>query len=79
MWLHRSFGQGWRSVSFVLSDGAPSAGDVVDKGRVRSLIRSINRREKKAIHTIAFGTTRQSDLGFMRGIARDASGVAVAE
>jgi len=61
----------------LLSDGAPSYGEVVDKGRVRSFIRQRNRRRKRAIMTIGFGAKEKRARAFMEGVARDSGGVCV--
>jgi hypothetical protein len=62
---------------FVLSDGAPSAGEMVDRGRVRAAIRHRNRTRKFVIDAIGFGARRAADRSFMEGIARDSGGRAV--
>ncbi|MCE9634937.1 MAG: HEAT repeat domain-containing protein [Planctomycetes bacterium] len=59
---------------YLLSDGAPSAGDMVDKTRVQAAIRQVNRTRKVAIHTIGFGAQKSTERGFMEGVARDAGG-----
>jgi len=59
---------------FLLSDGAPSHGGMVDKGRVRAAIRAVNRTRKRVIHTIAFGSEKDSEKRFMRGVAEDSGG-----
>jgi HEAT repeat protein len=63
---------------FLLSDGAPSAGDLVDKQRVQAAIRQVNRTRKVAIHTIAFGAEKATERAFMDGVARDSGGRSVA-
>ena len=60
--------------AFLLTDGAPSFGDMVQKTRVRQAIRAGNRRRKIAIHCIAFGAEKESERRFMEGVARDAGG-----
>lgn len=62
---------------YLLSDGAPSAGRMVDKVRVRRAIRSVNRRRKLAIHTIGFGATSKTQRAFLEGVAREAGSVCV--
>ncbi|MCG3135587.1 MAG: hypothetical protein HMLKMBBP_03305 [Planctomycetes bacterium] len=59
---------------FLLSDGAPSAGDHVVKERVRNEIRQANRTRKLAIHCIGFGATKQSERSFLEDVARDGGG-----
>lgn len=55
----------------LLSDGAPSCGDMVDKTRVQAAIRQLNRTRKVAIHTIGFGAKRATERAFLEGVARD--------
>lgn len=59
---------------FLLSDGIPSAGDLVDRVRVQAAIRAANRRRKAAIHTIGFGAAQATQRAFLEGIARDSGG-----
>ncbi len=61
----------------LLSDGAPSAGDIVDGGRLRAAIHQRNRMQKRAIHTIGFGATKSSERGFLESLARESGGRAV--
>jgi HEAT repeat protein len=62
---------------FLLTDGAPSHGEVVDKSRVRSLIRQRNRMLKRAIHAIGFGSVKDGERKFMEGVARESGGTVV--
>jgi hypothetical protein len=62
---------------FVLSDGSPSAGEMVDRVRVRAAIRQRNRARKFVIDSIGFGARKAVERGFMEGIARDSGGRAV--
>ena len=64
---------------FLLSDGVPSAGDMVDKNRVQAAIRQANRVRKVAIHTIGFGAEKATERSFMEGIARESGGLSVFE
>jgi len=61
----------------LLSDGAPSYGEIVDKGRVRSFIRQRNRMLKRSIMTIGFGAKEKRARAFMEGLAADSGGVCV--
>jgi hypothetical protein len=69
-------GEGTDTV-YLLSDGAPSAGDMVDKGRVRAAVRQRNRTAKRAIHAIGFGVLKATERGFLEGVAKDSGGRAV--
>jgi HEAT repeat protein len=62
---------------FVLSDGDPSAGDIVDRGRVRAAIRQRNRMRKCVIDTIGFGARTAADRALLENLARDSGGRAV--
>jgi HEAT repeat protein len=59
---------------FVLSDGDPTAGEIVEKSRIREAIRRRNRVRKCVIDTIAFGARRPSDAAFLAALARDSGG-----
>jgi len=58
----------------LLTDGAPSAGELVDKDRVRRAIRQRNRMLKRRIHTVAFGSTKKTERRFMENVAADSGG-----
>lgn len=62
---------------FLLSDGAPSAGDLVDRSRVRAAIRQHNRTRKCVIDAIGFGARRAADRGLLEAVATDSGGRAV--
>jgi HEAT repeat protein len=62
---------------FLLSDGAPTLGDFVDRGRVRAAIRQRNRTRKCVIESIGFGAARTAERAFLEGVARDSGGRAV--
>ncbi len=59
---------------FLLSDGAPSFGDMVDKGRVRAAIRARNRTRKLVVNAIGLGAKKSSERNFLEGVARDSGG-----
>jgi hypothetical protein len=59
---------------YLLSDGAPSSGDMVDRARVQAAIRQLNRTRKVTIHTIGSGAHKATDRAFLEGVARDAGG-----
>lgn len=62
---------------FLLSDGAPSFGDRVDKGRVRAAIRARNRSRKLVVNAIGLGAEKSTERSFLMGVARDSGGRAV--
>lgn len=53
---------------FLLTDGSPTAGDVVFSARVRPRVTRANRRRKIAIHTVAFGASDNA-RAFMKRLA----------
>ena len=59
---------------FLLSDGAPTLGDVVDTARIRAAIRQRNRTRKCVIESIGFGASRAAERAFLEGVARDSGG-----
>ena len=59
---------------FLLSDGAPTLGDFVDRERVRAAIRQRNRTRKCVIESIGFGAARTAERAFLEGVARDSGG-----
>lgn len=59
---------------FLLSDGAPGAGDLVDRVRVAAAVRRANRTRKVLIHTIGFGAETAVDRGFLESLARESGG-----
>ena len=62
---------------YLLSDGAPSFGDMVDKGRVRAAIRARNRSRKLVVNAIGLGAEKSTERTFLDGVARDSGGRAV--
>jgi hypothetical protein len=59
---------------FLLSDGAPSAGDLVDRARVLAAVRQLNRTRKVAIHTIGVGAGSAAERNFLEALARESGG-----
>lgn len=57
---------------YVISDGAPTAGDVVDKEEIRRQVRETNNLRKIAIHCITFGDSNDTD--FLRLLAQENGG-----
>lgn len=66
----------WYGLSFdtlyVLSDGAPSAGEVIDKEEILRLVRETNRLRRLTIHTITFGD--RNDTRFLKVLAEENGG-----
>ena len=62
---------GWRSVSYVLTDGAPSTGKYQSRTGVLKEFARLNRYRKAAIHTVEIGgeATGKRWRGFLREIA----------
>ena len=58
---------------FLLSDGAPSYGKIVDPSAIRNEVRKINRLRRIKIHTIVFGD-HSNNLDFMKYLAKDSGG-----
>lgn len=57
---------------YVISDGAPTAGAVVDKDEIRRRVREANNLRKIAIHCITFGD--KNDTDFLRPMAEENGG-----
>ena len=57
---------------YVLSDGAPSWGDVTDKDEIRRLVRETNRLKRLTIHCVTFGD--KNDTDFLRLLAEENGG-----
>ena len=57
---------------YVLSDGAPSSGEVTDKDEIRRLVRQANLLKRLTIHTITFGN--ENDTVFLRTLAEENGG-----
>jgi HEAT repeat protein len=66
--------QGDTDTVYLLSDGAPSFGDMVLKSRVRSAIRAQNRMRKFVINGIGLGAEKSTERSFLQGLARDSGG-----
>jgi hypothetical protein len=58
---------------FVLSDGAPSAGEITDPIQILEEVRKGNRLRRLKIHTVVFGNAR-NNLKFMKGLAEENGG-----
>ena len=57
---------------YILSDGAPSFGEVIDKAEIRRRVREANRLKRLTIHAITFG--EKNDTDFLRKLARENGG-----
>ncbi len=57
---------------YVISDGAPTAGAIVDKQEIRRRVREANNLRKIAIHCITFGD--KNDTDFLRPMAEENGG-----
>lgn len=57
---------------YVISDGAPTAGEVTDKEEIRRRVRDTNRLRRIAIHCITFGD--KNDTDFLRPMAEENGG-----
>lgn len=57
---------------YVLSDGAPSFGEVTDKDEICRIVREANGLKKVVIHTVTFGD--QNDTSFLKKMAEENGG-----
>ncbi|PIE23571.1 MAG: hypothetical protein CSA62_06950 [Planctomycetota bacterium] len=58
---------------FLLSDGAPSSGKIVEPDAIRAEVAKINKLRRIRIHTIVFGD-ESNNLSFMRKLAEENNG-----
>ncbi|HHI81504.1 MAG TPA: hypothetical protein ENK02_16195 [Planctomycetes bacterium] len=58
---------------YLLSDGAPSYGEIIDTNRILHEVRRANQLRKVKIHTIVFGDAG-NNLNFMRRLAKENGG-----
>ncbi|MFY9341362.1 MAG: HEAT repeat domain-containing protein [Planctomycetota bacterium] len=70
--LHDKYYAAGFDTLYVISDGAPTAGRVIDKDEIRRRVRECNNLRKIAIHCITFGD--QNDTDFLGGMARENGG-----
>jgi hypothetical protein len=59
---------------FLFSDGAPTAGEIVDGDRIRAAVRRENRMLGRVIHAVGFRSVKGSPRRFLAGLARDSGG-----
>lgn len=57
---------------YVITDGAPTCGEVTDKDEIRRRVREVNGLRKIAIHCVTFGD--QNDTDFLRPLAEENGG-----
>jgi hypothetical protein len=60
--LHDKYYAAGFDTLYVITDGAPSAGPVVDKQEIRRRVRETNRLRRIAIHCITFGDKNDTDF-----------------
>ena len=65
------YDQGFDTI-YVLSDGAPTFGEIVDKVEIRRLVREANRGRQITIHCVTFGEL--NDVAFLRDLAEENGG-----
>lgn len=70
--LHDKYYAAGFDTLYVISDGAPTAGKVVDKDEIRRRVRETNNLRRITIHCITFGD--QNDTDFLGGMARENGG-----
>lgn len=70
--LHDKYYAAGFDTLYVISDGAPTAGAVVDKDEIRRRVRELNSMRRIAIHCITFGT--QNDTEFLKALATENGG-----
>ncbi|MCA8973682.1 MAG: HEAT repeat domain-containing protein, partial [Planctomycetes bacterium] len=70
--LHDKYYAAGFDTLYVISDGAPTAGPIVDKPEIRRLVREANQLRKIAIHCVTFGD--KNDTDFLRGMAEENGG-----
>ena len=68
--LMAAFGDERVDTIYLLSDGDPSAGTVIDPGLIRTRIARFNRARKVQIHCISIGKSSP----FLRGLAKENGG-----
>ncbi len=70
--LHDKYYAAGFDTLYVISDGAPTAGAVVDKDEIRRRVRETNNLRRIAIHCITFGA--QNDTEFLKALANENGG-----
>ena len=70
--LHDKYYETAFDTLYVISDGAPTAGEVTDKEEIRRRVRETNKLRRIAIHCITFGD--KNDTDFLRPMAEENGG-----
>jgi hypothetical protein len=70
--LHDKYYAAGFDTLYVISDGAPTAGPVVDKDEIRRRVRDTNRLRRIAIHCVTFGD--KNDTDFLAELAAENGG-----
>ena len=70
--LHDKYYAAGFDTLYVISDGAPTVGEVVDKEEIRRRVRETNRLRRIAIHCITFGN--KNDTDFLGPLAEENGG-----
>ncbi len=70
--LHDKYYAAGFDTLYVITDGAPSAGAVLDKDEIRRRVRETNQLRKIAIHCVTFGD--QNDTDFLKTMAAENGG-----
>jgi len=70
--LHDKYYSAAFDTLYVISDGAPTVGEVTDKDEIRRRVREQNQLRKIAIHCITFGD--RNDTDFLRPMAEENGG-----
>lgn len=70
--LHDKYYAAGFDTLYVITDGAPTAGEIVDKDEIRRRVREANQLRKVAIHCITFGD--KNDTDFLKPMAEENGG-----
>lgn len=70
--LHDKYYETGFDTLYILSDGAPTWGDIVDKDEIRRRVREANGLRKLSIHAVTFGEL--NDVEFLRHLAEENNG-----
>ena len=70
--LHDKYYAAGFDTLYVISDGAPTVGEVTDKEEIRRRVRAANQLRKIAIHCVTFGD--KNDTDFLKPLAEENGG-----
>jgi hypothetical protein len=70
--LHDKYYAAGFDTLYVITDGAPTAGEIVDKDEIRRRVREANQLRKVSIHCITFGD--KNDTDFLKPMAEENGG-----